>query len=404
MINHSGYAPEDFMRACYTRSTMGKKRSYDKASLAIHKKLGGKIEMRAKKSIAGMEDLKVFYTPGVAAVSLYVKGNAARAKTHTIKKNTVAVISDGSAVLGLGNIGALGALPVMEGKAMIFKEFAGVDAFPIVLDTQDTDEIVNTIKHIAPGFGGINLEDFAAPRCFDIEARLQNELDIPVMHDDQHGTAIVALAALINAAKVVKKDFKKLSVAVVGAGAAGRATANLLLKAGIRDILVMDRKGILTKTRKGISGYKKELARQTNKRDLQGSIPDGIKGRDVVIGVSGPNIISKTDIRSMNDKAVVVAMANPIPEIDPAVAKKAGAYVIATGRSDYPNQVNNALVFPGFFRGALDGGVRKITDGMKIRAAKALAGLVKKPTPNKIIPSIFDKRVVKTIANAVKRG
>ena len=390
------------------------KRSYDKAALAVHKKLGGKIETRAKKPIASMEDMKVFYTPGVGAVSLYVKGSGARAKTHTIKKNTVAVVSDGSAVLGLGNIGALGALPVMEGKAMIFKEFAGVDAFPIVLDLpaprlrqagmqEYVNKVVEVIKAIAPGFGGINLEDFAAPQCFEIEARLQKELDIPVMHDDQHGTAIVVLAGLMNAAKVVGKEFSHMRIAIVGAGAAGSAIANILRKAGVKDIFVMDRKGVIHKKRAGLSKAKKTLAAFTNKEGRKGSISDGIKGTDVVIGVSGPNKITEANVRSMAKHPIVFALANPVPEIAPEKARHAGAYVIATGRSDHPNQINNALVFPGFFRGALDGGVKKVNDNMKLRAAKALASLIKKPTRNNIIPTVFDKRVVRTIANAVKR-
>lgn len=371
-------------------------------SLKIHKKLEGKIEVNAKGPVKGMDDMSVYYTPGVATVSSYVKNNPKRAREATIKKNTVMVVSDGSAVLGLGNIGALGALPVMEGKAMIFKAFANVDAFPIVLDTQDTDEIVETIKNIAPGFGGINLEDFAAPQCFEIEARLQKELNIPVMHDDQHGTAIVILAGLINAAKVVKKQPKHMKVAIVGAGAAGTAIAKILKKFGVADIFVMDRNGIIYKNRFGNAPAKMDIAKITNREGRKGDIADGIKGTDVVIGVSGPKKITKAHIKSMNDKPIVFAVANPVPEIMPDDALDAGAAVVATGRSDFPNQINNALVFPGFFRGALDRGVNKITDDMKINAAKSLAKIVTKPTAKKIIPNIFDKKVMPAVAKAIK--
>jgi len=379
-----------------------KKDDATKRALALHKKLGGKIGTEAKAKVRSRNDLSLVYTPGVAAVSSAIAKNKKLARMYTIKRNTVAVISDGSAVLGLGNIGPEAALPVMEGKALIFKEFAGVDAFPIVLATQDTDEIVETVNRIAPTFGGINLEDIAAPRCFEIEDRLKKELPIPVIHDDQHGTAIVVLAGLINACKVTKRDLKKARVVIAGAGAAGTATAKLLRHFGVRNIIVTDRKGIISKKRRGISGYKKALAEITNAEYKVGQLSDALEGADIVIGVSGPKCMGAQDIARMNKKAIVFALANPIPEITPEKAKKGEAAVIATGRSDYPNQINNALVFPGLFRGALDRGVRDITDDMKVKAAKKLAGMVKKPTASRIIPDLFDKRVVKAVASAIR--
>ena len=342
------------------------------------------------------------YSPGVGAVSAHLYKKPTDARVYTTKRNTVAVVSDGSAVLGLGNIGPLGALPVMEGKAAIFKEVADVDAWPIVLDTQDTEAIVAAVKAIAPGFGGINLEDIAAPRCFEIEERLKKELDIPVMHDDQHGTAIVVLAGLINAAKVVEKRFEKLRVVIVGAGAAGRATALLLVRAGIREIIMTDRTGAIYEGRPDLFGYKKELARITNSTKRSGDVMTVIEGADVVIGVSGPGTIAPAHIERMAPQAIVFALANPIPEIMPEDAHRSGAAVVATGRSDKPNQINNALVFPGIFRGALDRGVRDITDDMKVAAAEKLAKLVKKPTAECIIPSVQDNKVVKAVASAVK--
>lgn len=371
-------------------------------ALALHKTMGGKIRIAPALPIKNRADMSLQYTPGVAAVSTLVAKNKKLARDYTIKGKMIAVISDGSAVLGLGNIGALGALPVMEGKAALFKAFANVDAFPIVLDTQNVDEIVDTIVRIAPAFGGINLEDFAAPNCFEIEERVKAALDIPVMHDDQHGTAIAVLAALINAAKVVKKDFKKLKVVVAGAGAAGTAVTNLLLKAGVKDIIVLDRKGTLSKKRSDLSGHKKILAGKTNPRNIHGSLQDALTGADVVLGVSGPGLMTAADVKLMAKKAIVFAMANPTPEIMPEDAKKGGAVVIGTGRSDYPNQINNSLVFPGVFRGALDNRVTKITDDMKLKAAKNLASLVKKPTFEKIVPGPFDKGVVEAVAKAIK--
>jgi malate dehydrogenase (oxaloacetate-decarboxylating) len=314
----------------------------------------------------------------------------------------VAVISDGSAVLGLGNIGALGALPVMEGKCALFKTFADVDAFPIVLDTQEPDEIIETIMRIAPAFGGINLEDIAAPKCFYIEEELKRRLDIPVMHDDQHGTAIAVLAALINAAKVVNKDLKKLKVVILGAGAAGTAVAKLLHKAGVGHTVMLDSKGILSKHRRDLSHHKKALLSHTNPHHLTGKAEHALKGSDVLIGVSGPNLINASDIKLMAEKPIVFAMANPTPEILPEEAKRGGALIVGTGRSDYPNQINNSLVFPGVFLGALRNRVSKITDDMKLRAAKNLAALVKQPTIQKIIPGPFEKGIAEAISKAIR--
>ncbi|KKU70919.1 MAG: Malate dehydrogenase (Oxaloacetate-decarboxylating), partial [Candidatus Beckwithbacteria bacterium GW2011_GWA2_47_25] len=310
--------------------------------------------------------------------------NPKLARDYTIKGKMIAVVSDGSAVLGLGNIGSYGALPVMEGKCALFKTFANVDAFPIVLDTQDPEKIIEAVVAIEPVFGGINLEDIAAPKCFYIEEELKKRLDIPVMHDDQHGTAVVVLAALINAAKVVKKDFKKLKVVVSGAGAAGTASVKLLHKAGVKDIIVLDRKGIINASRH--EPHKRSLARLTNPRKIRGGLRDALLGADALLGVSGPGLATAADIKLMAKRAIVFAMANPTPEITPEESKKGGAMVIGTGRSDYPNQINNSLVFPGIFRGALDHRVRQITDAMKIKAAKNLAALVKKPTALCVVP------------------
>lgn len=378
------------------------KNDTSKKAIALHKKLGGKIRIAPAAPIKSRADMSLVYTPGVAAVSSLVAKNPKLARDYTIKGKMIAVISDGSAVLGLGNIGALGALPVMEGKAALFKAFANVDAFPIVLDTQNVDEIVETIIRIAPAFGGINLEDFAAPNCFEIEDRVKAALDIPVMHDDQHGTAIAVLAALMNASKVVGKKFNNLKVVVAGAGAAGTAVTKLLVKAGVKDVIVLDRKGTLSKDRSDLNGHKAELVKMTNPRNVNGSLQDALTGADVVLGVSGPGLMTAADVKLMAQKAIVFAMANPTPEIMPEEAKKGGAAVIGTGRSDYPNQINNSLVFPGVFRGALDNRVTKITDDMKLKAAKNLASLVKKPTADKIVPGPFDKGVVQAVAKAIK--
>ncbi len=386
----------------YNRFMNKKDTSLAKKSLALHKKFRGKIRVGAVAPIKNRADLSLLYTPGVGAVSLYVAKNPKEARTHTMNGRMIAVISDGSAVLGLGNIGPLGALPVMEGKAAIFKEFANVDAFPIVLATQDVEEIISAISAISPGFAGVNLEDFSAPRCFEIEDRLKATLGIPVMHDDQHGTAIAVLAGLINAAKVVKKKLVSLRVVISGAGAAGTAVAKLLVLAGISDVIVLDTKGALVRTRADLSSHKKEIAEMTNPRLVSGSLRDALRDADVFIGVSGPGLMDASHVKLMAPKAIVFALANPVPEILPEEAKRGGAAVIATGRSDYPNQINNALVFPGIFRGALDHHVPQITDTMKLRAAKNLAALIPKPTAEKIIPDVFDKRVVQAVARAVR--
>jgi malate dehydrogenase (oxaloacetate-decarboxylating) len=373
----------------------------DKKALALHKKLKGKIRVIPTVPVRNRNDLSLVYTPGVAAVSTYVAKNPKEAREYTIKGRMVAVVSDGSAVLGLGNIGALGALPVMEGKSALFKTFADVDAVPIVLDTQDPEEIVETVLRIAPAFGGINLEDIAAPKCFDIEKRLIEQLDIPVMHDDQHGTAVVVLAGLLNAAKVVRKRFTDLKIAISGAGAAGVAVAKLLYAAGNKHVIVFDTKGAIYKGRQNLTAVKFELASFTNPPGYKGTLQE-LSGADVFIGVSGPNTVDASFVKRMAKDPIVFALANPAPEIMPEEAKKGGAKVVATGRSDFPNQINNSLAFPGIFRGALDHKVTKITDEMKLKAARAIAGLVKKPTANKIVPDMFDKRVAKAVAKVIR--
>lgn len=378
------------------------KKDYAKLALALHKKLHGKLEIVSKQKLATRDDWSMMYTPGVAAVSSHLAKYPNDAREYTIKRNTVAVISDGSAVFGLGNIGPIAALPVMEGKCAILKEMADIDGFPLVLDVHGVGDIVAAVKAVAPTFGAINLEDIAAPQCFEIEERLKKELTIPVMHDDQHGTAIVVLAGLMNAAKVVGKSFEKLKVAIVGAGAAGRAIALLLLKAGVTDIIVTDSKGVIYKGRSGMVGYKDALAKVTNPRGVKGELLDAVTGADVLIGVSGPGTIAKMHVEAMAKDAIVFALANPIPEIMPDDAKTAGAVVVATGRSDMPNQVNNSLAFPGIFRGALDRNIRDITEDMKLAAAKKLAGLVKKPTAEEIIPHISTPGLVKAVASTVK--
>jgi len=373
-----------------------------KYPIKIHEKLKGKIEIRSKAPLKTKKDLSIFYTPGVGAVSSYLAKHKNKSRELTIKNNSVAVVSDGSAVLGLGNLGPEGAIPVMEGKAMIFKEFAGIDAFPIVLDTQKTGEIINIVKNIAPVFGGINLEDISAPRCFEIEKQLKEILDIPVFHDDQHGTAIAVLAALINAFWIANKKINESKIVILGAGAAGIAISNLLLKYGTGELIVLDSKGVICKSREDMNEYKKQISQKTNGKNISGMLDDAIVGADVVIGVSAPRAIKPRHIKLMAKKPIVFALSNPIPEIMPIEAKKAGAFIIATGRSDFPNQINNALVFPGVFRGALDNRVKKITDDMKIKSAKNLAALIKKPAPDKIIPSVFDKKVVNAVANSIR--
>jgi malate dehydrogenase (oxaloacetate-decarboxylating) len=338
----------------------------------------------------------------VAEVSKAIAKNKKLAKIYTIQKNTIAVISDGSAVLGLGNIGPEAALPVMEGKALLFKELGGVDAIPIVLSTQDTEEIIKTVKYLAPTFGGINLEDISAPRCFEIEERLKNELDIPVFHDDQHGTAVVVMAGIINALKVVNKNISKVKIVISGVGAAGVSIAKLLILYGAKNIVMVDSQGVVYQGRDGLNNYKMEIAKITNPKNVKGNVRDALTGADVFIGVSAPDILTKTDISTMNSDAIVFAMANPTPEIMPDEALKGGARVVATGRSDFPNQLNNVLVFPGIFRGALDNGVKKITDKHKLAAAKAIAALVKNPKNGKIIPEALDKKVVQAVASVMK--
>lgn len=373
-----------------------------KKSLALHKKYKGKINIVPSFPITSSKELILAYTPGVGAVSSFLSKNKDKIGEYTIQGRTVAVISDGSAVLGLGNIGPEGALPVMEGKSALFKTFANIDSFPIVLNTQDTEKIIETIIAISPVFGGINLEDIAAPKCFEIEERLQKALSIPVVHDDQHSTAIVVLAGIINALKVVRKKIENVTVVINGAGAAGTAIAKLLHKANIGNILVVDTGGIISKKRKDLSPHKKQLSLITNRNQIQGLFVDAISGADIVVGVSGPGTIQISDITKMAHDPIVFALANPVPEIMPDDAKKGGARVIATGRSDFPNQVNNVLVFPGMFRGALDNKVKLITDDMKIQAAHNLAGLVKKPTSENIIPKLFNKEVVRAVAKAMR--
>lgn len=371
-------------------------------SIQLSKKLGGKIEIVSKVKLT-KKTLPILYTPGVAEVSKAIAEDKKLSKVYTIRKNTVAVISDGSAVLGLGNIGPEAALPVMEGKALLFKELAGVDAIPIVLATQDTEEIIKTIKYLAPTFGGINLEDISAPRCFEIEERLKKEVDIPVFHDDQHGTAIVVLAGLINALKVAKKDLTKIKIVISGTGAAGVAIAKLLIKAGAKHIVMLDRLGIIYKERSGgLNGSKMEIAKITNPENVQGNVRDALTGADVFIGVSAPNILTEEDISKMNKKSIVFTMANPIPEIMPERARAGGAFIVATGRSDFPNQLNNVLAFPGIFRGVFDNNTKVITDNHKIKVAEAIAGLIKKPTSGKIIPEALDLRVAKIVAKVFK--
>lgn len=364
---------------------------------------GGKIEIRNKLPVRDRSDLSKVYTPGVARVCMDIHHHKEHAYRYTIKGNSVAVVSDGTAVLGLGDIGPEAALPVMEGKAMIFKEFAGIDAFPIVLATKNVDEIVSTVKNIAPAFGGINLEDFSAPHCFEVETRLRKLLDIPVFHDDQHGTAVVALAALINVSRLLRRDLKKMKIVVVGAGAAGTATTNILLASGVRDIIVCDRSGTLYQGRKqDMDPYKKILAKATNPRKVKGRISDAMKGADVFIGLSAPNVITADDVGKMAKDRVVFALANPDPEIAPEEALPL-VRIMATGRSDYPNQINNMLGFPGIFRGLLDVRAHGVNEAVKLAAARAIAHTVEASDLHEdyIIPSIFDRSVVASVSEAV---
>ena len=379
---------------------------YFKQSLLLHKKLKGKLGIYSKVPLNNKKDLSLAYTPGVAAVSKLLSKNKKLAREYSLKANSIAVISDGSAVLGLGNIGPYGALPVMEGKAILFKEFAGVDAYPICLDTQDVEEIIRTIKIISVGFGGINLEDISAPRCFEIEERLKKELDIPVMHDDQHGTAIVVLAALINSLKLVKKDKTRIKVVVNGAGSAAIAIVNLLIKYGVTggNIIILDSKGTLHKKRTDLNIYKAKIAKQTNSKGIIGGLKEALIEADVFIGVSVANALLPEYVNDMAENPIVFAMANPYPEISMENVKKTKIKVFGTGRSDYPNQINNVLAFPGIFRGVLDSGAKQITDEMKITSAIAISKLVttKELSEYYIIPNPFDKRVAKVVARVVK--
>jgi malate dehydrogenase (oxaloacetate-decarboxylating) len=372
---------------------------YGKIALEQHKKLRGKIALALKDTLDSRDKLSIYYTPGVAAVSSHVAAHPEQARDYTWLNNVVAVISDGSAVLGLGNIGPYGALPVMEGKAMLFKHFAGIDAVPIVLDVHSADEIVAAVKAMAPSFGGINLEDIAAPICFEVEERLKADLPIPVMHDDQHGTAVVVLAGMINAMKVTGKRLADCKVVLVGAGAAGIAIAKLLHQYAAPRIIAVDSQGIISSDRTDLNDEKKKLLGFSGTNTVApGTLADALQGADVFIGVSKPDLLTAAMVKTMAKDPVVFAMANPTPEIMPDVAKQAGVAVIATGRSDFPNQVNNALAFPGIFRGALDNHVTKITDAHKIAAAEAIANLVAKPSAEQIIPSVLDPRLVSTIA------
>ena len=368
-------------------------------ALALHKQWNGKLSTEAKSPVKSREDLSIAYTPGVAEPCKVIAEDPSAAYTYTMKANTVAVISDGSAVLGLGNIGALAAMPVMEGKCVLFKEFADVNAIPIVLDTQDTEEIIRTVANIAPTFGGINLEDISAPRCFEIEERLKSMLNIPVFHDDQHGTAIVVLAGIINALRVTGKQKETCRVVVNGAGSAGIAITKLLLTYGFKHVTMCDKFGIIGKDYPDLNWMQQKMTEVTNLEKQTGTLADALRGADIFVGVSAPNIVA-----SMNKDAILFAMANPVPEIMPDVAKAAGAKVVGTGRSDFPNQVNNVIAFPGIFKGALEGHARQITEEMKLAAAKAIAGLVpdEELSEDNILPQAFDPCVAETVSRAIK--
>ncbi len=373
-------------------------------ALLMHEKWNGKLETVSKTPVKTREDLAIAYTPGVAEPCKVIAKDKEAAYKYTMKANTVAVVSDGSAVLGLGNIGPYAAMPVMEGKAVLFKEFGNVNAVPICLDTQDTEEIIKAVTYLAPGFGGINLEDISAPRCFEIEERLKEILDIPVFHDDQHGTAIVVLAGVINALKVVGKKKEDCRVVVNGAGSAGVAITKLLLTYGFPNIIMCDKVGIVSKDTEGLNWMQKKMTEVTNLNNETGSLADALKGADIFIGVSAPNIVTPEMVASMNRDSILFAMANPVPEIMPDVAKAAGARVVGTGRSDFPNQVNNVVAFPGIFKGALEGRATQVTEEMKLAAAEAIAGLVPadKLSDDNIMPEAFDPQVAEVVADAVK--
>lgn len=374
-------------------------------SLKLHEEHKGKLEVVSKVKVKNMHDLSLAYTPGVAEACRKIHENREDVYKYTTKGNTVAVVSDGSAVLGLGNIGPWAAMPVMEGKSILFKEFAGIDAFPICLDTQDSEEIIRIVKALSPTFGGINLEDISAPRCFEIERRLKEECDIPVFHDDQHGTAIVVSAGIINALKLVKKDIETARFVINGAGSAGISIARLLLQLGMKNCVLVDKNGALCEGEPWMNDAQKEMAQLTNQEKIQGDLKKVIAGRDVFIGVSAPHVLTAEMVSTMNQDAIIFAMANPTPEIMPDEAKKGGARVIATGRSDFPNQINNVLVFPGIFRGALDARAKDITEAMKLAAAKAIAGIVSDDELNDeyIIPDAFNPKVAQVVAEAVKK-
>ena len=373
-------------------------------ALLMHEKWNGKLETVSKTPVKTREDLAIAYTPGVAEPCKVIAKDKEAAYKYTMKANTVAVVSDGSAVLGLGNIGPYAAMPVMEGKAVLFKEFGNVNAVPICLDTQDTEEIIKAVTYLAPGFGGINLEDISAPRCFEIEERLKEILDIPVFHDDQHGTAIVVLAGVINALKVVGKKKEDCRVVVNGAGSAGVALTKLLLTYGFPNIIMCDKVGIVSRDTEGLNWMQKKMTEVTNLNNETGSLADALKGADIFIGVSAPNIVTPEMVASMNHDSILFAMANPVPEIMPDVAKAAGARIVGTGRSDFPNQVNNVVAFPGIFKGALEGRATQITEEMKLAAAEAIAGLVPadKLSDDNIMPEAFDPQVAEVVADAVK--
>ena len=380
--------------------------SIDEKAIFLHKQWHGKIETTSKAPVKNREDLSIAYTPGVAAPCRIIAEDPDAAYTYTLKANTVAVVSDGSAVLGLGNIGPEAAMPVMEGKCVLFKEFGNINAFPICLSTQDPDEIVAAVKAISPTFGGINLEDISAPRCFEIEERLKKELDIPVFHDDQHGTAIVVLAGIINSLKITGKKKEDCRVVVNGAGSAGIAIAKLLLRYGFIDVTLCDRQGILRSGMEGLNWMQESMMEVTNPRGLSGSLSDALKDADIFVGVSAPGIVSKEMVASMHPDAILFAMANPVPEIMPDEARAAGARIVGTGRSDFPNQVNNVLAFPGIFKGALEGRATQITEEMKLAAAEAIAGLVSDDQLSEefILPEAFDPRVAQAVSAAVKRN
>lgn len=373
-------------------------------ALKLHKEWNGKLEIRSKTPVKSREDLSIAYTPGVAQPCKVIAEDPEAAYTYTMKANTVAVVSDGSAVLGLGNIGPLAAMPVMEGKAVLFKEFGGVNAVPICLDTQDTEEIIKTVTYLAPAFGGINLEDISAPRCFEIEERLKAALNIPVFHDDQHGTAIVVLAGIINGLKVVGKRKEDCKVVVNGAGSAGIAITKLLLTYGFRNVILCDKVGIVSRETEGLNWMQQKMTEVTNPNNETGTLADALKGADIFVGVSAPNIVTPEMVASMNRDSILFAMANPVPEIMPDAAKAAGARVVGTGRSDFPNQVNNVVAFPGIFKGALEGRATQITEEMKLAAALAIAGLVPDDelSEDNIMPEAFNPKVAEVVAEAVK--